>query len=195
MQHSFQLVAGSRVPNTLRHLSLLAALAGLSLQVQAQDTASQADSFANIYANTCLKHLPGLGALTRQLDSLPSLPPGKAAHSLQGQPGHAWPVPDKHGVFVLAIPTGKQFCSVFARRLSPPEAVSRFKKLVETAPSPLVSRPLKGTSTQNRQNGVESTLSCEWSVAGAGRKMLFTPTTADSPTVDIQGLASAAYVR
>lgn len=195
MPHWFQLNADTRRPNMLRRLSLLAALAGLSLQAQAQDPASQADSFANIYASTCLKHLPDLGALTRQLDSLPSFPPEKAAHFLQGQPGRAWPVPDKHGVFVLAIPTSKQFCSVFARRLNPPEAISRFKKLVETAPSPLVSRSLKETSTRTGQNGVASTLSYEWSVAGAGRKMLFTLTTADSPTADIQGLASAAYVR
>jgi len=180
-----------------RRLSILIAIAGLSLQAQAQtqDATLQADSFANIYASTCLKHLPDLDALVRKLDALPSLPPEKAAHFLQGQAGRAWPVPDKHGVFVLAIPTSKQFCSVFARRLSQPDAVSRFKRLVETAPSPLVSRALDKTSTQTKQNGLASTISYEWSAAGAGRKMRFTLTTADSPTADIQGLASAAFVR
>ena len=176
-------------------ISLFFVSIGLSLHVSAQESARQADSFANIYATTCLKHLPNLDALISKLESVPSLPPQKAEHFLQGKQGKAWQVPDKHGIFVLAIPSGKNFCAVFARRVNAPEAISRFQKLVQAAPSPLTSRQLAKTSEQTKQNGLASTLSYEWSMKGADRKMLFTLTTAESPTADIQGLASAAYVR
>ena len=179
----------------IRRISYLFATTCISLHVGAQEISQQADSFANIYATMCLKHLSDLDALSKKLDSIPSLPAEKAQHFLQGKQGRAWPVPDKHGVFVLVIPTGKNFCAVFARKLNEKEAVSRFQKLVASAPYPLKARELERTGTQTKQSGKVGTLSYEWSMKDADKKMIFTLTTADSPDADIQGLASAAYVR
>lgn len=179
----------------MKRVVLFSAVVGLSLHVCAQEASQQAASFESIYATTCLKHLSNLDLLREKLASVPSLPPEKASHFLQGKQGKAWPVPDKHGVFVLAIPDGKNFCAVFARRVNGPEAISRFQGLVASAPSPLTSRQVQNTSTETQGNGVASTVAYEWSVNGAARRMLFTLTTADSPSADIQGLASAAYVQ
>lgn len=123
------------------------------------------------------------------------VPAEKASPFLQGQQGKAWPVPDKHGLFVLAIPDGKNLCTVFARRVSGPEAVTRFQRLVASAPAPLTSRQVANTSANTQRNGLASTMAYEWSTVGADRRLLFTLTTADSPSADIQGMASAAYVQ
>lgn len=179
----------------MKRLILFTAIVGLSLHGCAQVADQQAASFENIYATTCLQHLSNLDKLREKLASVPGLPPEQASHFLQGNQGKAWPVPDKHGVFVLAIPDGKNFCAVFARRVKAPEAVSRFQRLVASAPSPLTSRLVQNTSTETQVNGIASTLAYEWSANGAARRMLFTLTTADSLSADIQGLASAAYVQ
>lgn len=176
-------------------ISLFIAALCLSFHVRAQDSSKQADSFANIYATTCFKHLSSLEALERQLESVPSLPPEKAQHFLAGKKGKAWPVPDKHGTFVLSIHTDKNFCAVYARRVSGSEAISRFQKMVATAPPPFMARQVEQTSYQTKLNGMASTLSYEWSLKGSERKLLFTLSTADSPTADIQGLVSAAIIR
>ena len=84
----------------------------------------QANSFANIYASLCLKNLSNLEALREKLKPLPKLPPEKAAMFLAGRPGDAWPVPDKHGTFVLALPSGINFCAVHVHRAS--TEVARF---------------------------------------------------------------------
>lgn len=179
----------------MKRLALFLLSICFSLNASTQESSAQADSFANIYATTCLKHLSNLDALISKLASAPTLPPEKASQFLQGKQGKAWPVPDRNGVFVLAIPDSKDFCAVFARRVSGPEAIARFQKLVASAPQPLTSRQVANSSTQTKQNGLASTLSYEWSLNGADRRMLFTLTTADSPTADLQGLATAAYVR
>lgn len=53
-----------------------------------------------------------------------------------------------------------------------------------SAPAPLTSWPVANTSTNTQQNGLASTLACEWSTTGADRRLLFTLTTADSPSAD-----------
>ena len=75
----------------------------------ATDGGNQAKSSANIDASLCLKHLNNLDALREKLKPMPKLPLEKAAHFLAGIAGDTWPVPGKHGIFVLALPSGKIF--------------------------------------------------------------------------------------
>lgn len=179
----------------MKHFFAIAAAICIATPADAQEVSQQADSFANIYATTCLRHLSDLDALRTKLASLPTLPSDRAVHFLQGQPGKAWPVPDKHGVFVLAIPNGKNLCAVFARRLSSPEAIMRFQRLVASAPAPLTARQLASTSSEARGRGTTHTTAYEWTSPGAKRRLLFTLTTDSSPSADVQGMASAAYVQ
>ena len=154
----------------------------------------QANSFANIYASLCLKNLSNLETLREKLKPVPKLPPEKAAMFLAGSPGDAWPVPDKHGTFVLALPSGKNFCAVHVRRASTEAAKKLFTSLVANAPAPLVAKQVKNEQAQTIANGQTQTVSYEWSVPNASRKMLFTLTTASSNTAQLQVLGSAAIV-
>lgn len=160
----------------------------------ADEGENQANAFANIYASLCMKNLSNLEALREKLKPIPKLPTEKAAQFLAGNPGDAWPVPDKHGTFVLALPSGKNICAVHARRASTEAAKKLFAGLVANAPSPLVAKQVRNEQEQTTANGQTQTVSCEWSVPNASRKMLFTLTTAASDTAQLQVLGSAAIV-
>ena len=187
-------INAKQIVRRMKQLIVISVAMCAAVNVCAQEASQQADSFANIYASTCLKHLSNLDSLRGKLASMPNLPPEKASNFLQGQPGKAWPVPDKHGVFVLAIPHGKNLCTVFARRVNGPEAIARFQRLVASAPAPLTSRQTPSSSSDTQRNGSANTIGYEWHATGASRRLQFTLTTASSPTADIQGMASAAYV-
>jgi len=173
--------------------------AALSLATAISCTAAfadpAADSFANIYATTCLKHLDDLKTLRAMLERAPRLPPEKASQFLQGKPGSAWPVPDKHGLFVLAIPDQTNMCIVYARRADPESVESHVKKLVGSAPPPLLARQLTNSRSQNSKSGATHTLSYEWSTTSAPRKMLFMLTTATSESAELQAVATASIVQ
>lgn len=154
----------------------------------------QASSFANIYASLCMKNLSNLEALREKLKPVPKLPPEKAAMFLAGDLGDAWPVPDKHGAFVLALPNGKNLCTVYVRRANTEAAKKWFTGLVANAPSPLVAVQVKNEQAKTTANGQTETVSYEWSVPNATRKMLFTLTTASSDNAQLQVLGSAAIV-
>lgn len=154
-----------------------------------------ADSFANIYASTCLKHLANLDELRVQLKDLPELPPDKASRFLAGADGNAWPVPDRHGVFVVALLKGRNLCSVFARRVDAQAAEERFAALVRQAPRHLVSRLVNDVRGQSSRTGNTRTMSYEWSAPQANRKMLFMLTTSTGESADLQGLATASLVQ
>jgi len=139
--------------------------------------------------------LSDLDALRSKLKDLPSLPAEKASFFLQGKSGSAWPVPDKSGVFIVAIPDNQNFCAVYARRVSAEAAEQRFIRTTETAPAPLVSRKTGDERRQTPKNGPTRTVSYEWSVPQAPLRMLFTLTTATGEDADLQGLASAAIVK
>ena len=160
----------------------------------ATDGENQASSFANIYASLCLKHLNNLEALREKLKPMPKLPPEKASHFLAGNAGDAWPVPDKYGTFVLALPTGKNICLVHVRRADTEAAGKQFAKLVANAPSPLVARQVRNEQARTAANGPTQTVTYEWSAPNAPRKMLFTLTTAPSETAQLQVLGSAAII-
>lgn len=154
----------------------------------------QANSFANIYASYCLKSISNLEALREKMKSTPKLPPEKAAAFLAGKPGDAWPVADKHGSFVLVLPSGTNLCAVHGRRAGTEAARKLFTALVGNAPSPLVTRQVKDEKAQTAANGQTQTVSYEWSDPKSTRKMLFTLTTAPSANAQIQVLGSAAIV-
>lgn len=154
----------------------------------------QANSFANIYASLCLKNLSNLEALREKLKPMPKLPPEKAAMFLVGNLGDAWLVPGKHGTFVLALPSGKNLCAVYARRASTEAAKKLFTGLVAKAPTPLVAKQVRNEKAQTAANGQTQTVSYEWSAPNTKLKMLFTLTTASSDTAQLQVLGSAVIV-
>lgn len=154
----------------------------------------QANAFAKIYFSLCMKNLPNLEALREKLRPIPSLPPEKAAHFLAGNPGSAWPVPDKHGTFVLALPSGKNFCGLHARRANTQTAKKLFIGLVANPPSPFTATLLKNEQMQSPPNGEIQTLSYEWSAPSVTRKMIFTLTTAPSESAQLQVLGSATII-
>jgi hypothetical protein len=154
----------------------------------------QAGSFANIYASLCLEHLNNLGALREKLQSMPRLPPEKATHFLAGKAGDAWPVPDQHGTFVLALAADDDFCAVYGRKADTRFAKQQFAKLVGTAPAPLVAEEMASKLTETSANGTTQTASYEWSAPGARRKLLFMLTTAPSKMAQVQVMGSASLV-
>lgn len=160
----------------------------------ASDGENQANSFEKHYASICLKHLNNLDALRENLKSLPKLPPEKASHFLAGNAGDAWPVPDQYGAFVLALPAGKNMCTLHLRRADTEVAKKQFIALVGKAPSPLVAKQVRNEKNQTAANGPTQTVAYEWSVPNAPRKMLFTLTIAPSETARLQVLGSAAIV-
>ncbi len=153
---------------------------------------NQANSFANIYASLCLRHLNNLEELREKLKPMPKFPPEQAALFLSGNAGDAWPVPDEHGTFVLALPAGKNICVLHVRRADTESARKQFEGLVATAPSPLVARQVTDEQGQTQANGQTHTVAYEWSVPGASRKLLFMLTTAPSETAQLQVLGSAS---
>jgi len=155
---------------------------------------NQANSFANIYASLCLKHLHNLDTLREKLKTMPKLPPEKASHFLAGNVGDAWPVPDKYGKFVLALPSGKNFCAVHVHRADTEATRKQFTDLVANAPSPLVAKKVRNEQVQTTANGLTQTISYEWSAPNTPRKMLFTLTTAPSDKAQLQVLGSAAII-
>lgn len=177
----------------LRLFVSLTAIFGMNLCL-ASEADDQANSFAKIYASLCLQNLPNLEALRQKLAPMPKLPTDKAALFLGGAPGDAWPVPDKHGTFVLALPSGKNLCAVHARRADVDVANTLFQKLVATAPAPFTSRMVMNEDKQTVANGVTHTVSYEWSIPNGSRKMLFTLTTAAAETAQLQVLGSATIV-
>lgn len=154
----------------------------------------QANSFVKNYASLCLKNILNLEALRERLKLIPKLPPEKAAMFLAGYPGDAWPIPDKHGEFVLALPIGKNFCAVHVRRASTETAIKFFTELVATPPSPITAKQVKNEQAQADVNGQTQTVSYEWSLPNTARKMLFTLTTASSDSAQIQVLGSVAMI-
>jgi hypothetical protein len=69
-----------------------------------------------------------------------------------------------------------------------------FTDLVTNVPSPLTAKQVLNEQAQTTVNGETQTVSYEWSVPNAPKKLLFTLTTAALETAEIQVLGSAAIV-
>lgn len=152
----------------------------------------QADAFARIYASLCLKNITNLDSLREKLKDMPKLTPEQAAHFLAGNQGDAWPISDTTGTFVLALPRDKNICAVYARRADATKAEKLFVALVGNSPAPLVARPVRDERAHTPANGPTHTISYEWALPNAARKMLFSITTATSDDAQLQVLGSAA---
>ncbi|WP_209589954.1 NMCC_0638 family (lipo)protein [Massilia sp. BHUDP2] len=166
-------------------------LAALPFTSNAGGPADQARSFAEIYTSLCMKHLTNLDALREKLKQVPKLAPEQARHFLSGRSGDAWSVPDKHGTFVLALPHQKNLCAVYARRADTRAAEKLFVERVGTAPAPLIGKRTADDHARTA-SGPTHTLAYEWGVPKAGKKMVFTLTTAASDTAQVQVLGTAA---
>lgn len=158
----------------------------------ASEAENQAESFVKIYASLCIKNLSHLEELRGKLKNVPKLPPEEAAQFLSGNEGDAWSVPDKSGTFVIALPSKKNLCMVYARKADATKAERVFTGLVVKAPSPLISQRIKAERTAG--GDPTHTIAYEWSVPNATRRMLFTLTTTSSDKAPLQGFASAAMI-
>ena len=158
----------------------------------ASDADEQVKSFFNIYESICLKHLGNLEEARQKLKPLPALPPEKAAHFLVGHAGTAWPVPDKHGVFVLVIHEKKNFCAVYARRIQAEPVEKKFATTFSKVRAPLQSVLMDDERKTNASGVATRTMAYSWSAPNARRKMLFTLTTSTSEHAPLQGMLSAA---
>ncbi|MCF7532277.1 NMCC_0638 family (lipo)protein [Pseudomonas petrae] len=177
----------------LKFLALFTAIGCMNTCIAAE-TDDPANSFAKIYGSLCLRNLPNLEALRVKLAPMPKLPPQKAALFLADAPGDAWPVPDEHGTFILALPAGKKLCAIYARRADANITTRLFKTLVANPPAPFHAELVRDDHEQTGANGMTHTLSYQWSVPNGTRKMLFTLTTAASDTANIQALGTAAVI-
>lgn len=158
----------------------------------AGDAEDPADAFAKIYASLCLQHITNLDRLRGKLKDMPKLTPEQSTHFLAGKQGEAWPISDNTGTFVLALPSNKNICAVYARRADASKAERLFVALVGHSPAPMVSRLVRDERAHTPANGPTHTVSYEWSLPNAARKMLFSITTATSDDAQLQVLGSAA---
>jgi len=180
----------------MRNLLTVPVLLVLLINTCVADVAeNQANAFIKIYSSLCLKHISNLENLRQQLKPIPKLPTKKSARFLSGYKGDAWPIPNKFGLFVLALPDNNNICLVYARRADAKKSEEIFTRLVSTAPKPITARLAGATNMQTAVNGTTRTISYEWSIPGAVRKRLFTLTTANSGNAQIQVLGSAALVK
>lgn len=154
----------------------------------------QAQAFGEIYASTCIQHLTQLETLRDKLQTIPKLPAEQAQGFLAGRAGDAWAVPNPHGQFVLALPAQTPGCAVYAQRADTAAARQQFDDLVAHAPTPLKARKVSDQDTPNPRHGVTRTVVYEWAAEGSPRKMVFTLSTAASPSAPLQAVATAVMV-
>lgn len=154
----------------------------------------QAQSFYKMYTSLCTQRLGTLDEFRKELQNLPQLPPEKAKKFLAGAAGEAWSVPDKNGLFVLSLPTGKKYCAIHARRADTDIARKLFVDLVSNAPKPFAAKKIEDT-TKPSEKGVVRTVSYEWVKSGAPVSFVFILSTNSSNTADVQVLGSAAIIK
>jgi hypothetical protein len=180
----------------MRLVALIAVASITSNICLADNPDKQENSFANSYEALCLKHLLNLEGLRSKLADMPKLPPEKAKHFLHDNKGDVWPVPNKYGEMVLALPEGDKMCLLYARRVDALKVEADFKRLVADSPTPLVvSKLVKDENMETVANGPVHTISYEWSKPNAPISMFFTLSTATSGDAELQALASAALAR
>lgn len=177
-----------------RYLFTVFALSILVSGALAQEPDRKPEFFAKLYAQTCMKHFGKPDGLRNELtaNKLPELPPQQAQAFLAESPGTAWLIPNPVGDFVVSL-RNDNVCAVFARRADAAEVERRFSDLVSKSPPPLVSEKLRDDHT-NSDNGATHTISYAWSQPQASQKLLFTLTTATSPSARLQAMASLAIV-
>lgn len=103
-------------------------------------------------------------------------------------------MPDKAGTFVLALPTGGNFCALHLRRTDTAATKRLFMQIVGQPSAPVTAKKVLDEKKQTASNGQTETITYEWSRPNATHKILFTLTTAASPTAQLQALGSVAII-
>ncbi len=183
----------------LRAFTNIIAIATLAYSTTnyAQEAAIKSDSFIGSYLTICMQNLNNLEALRSRLiqNQLPKFPPAQAENFLMGMEGDAWPRPQDGvlGNLVLALPTGKNICAIYARRANHNEVEQQFIKLVEKTPIPfLVAERKSDTYNDTPANGRTRTITFTWGAPNADRKLRFVLTTSALETAALQALATAS---
>ena len=163
----------------------------------AQEATIKSDSFIGSYVTICMQNLNNLEALRSRLiqDKIPKFPPEQGKNFLMGMEGDAWPRPQDGvlGNLVLALPTGKNVCAIYARRANQNEVEQQFIKLVEKTPVPfLVAERKSDVYNDTPANGKTRTITFTWGASNADRKLRFVLTTSALETAELQALATAS---
>ncbi|EDZ98059.1 hypothetical protein BH160DRAFT_6648 [Burkholderia sp. H160] len=170
--------------------------APLHASAQSDDSA---EFFSHVYWSLCKSNAGNPDALRANLKAkgLPELPPEKAKLFTEDAGGDAWPIPHNGAIgdFVLALPTGKKMCAVYARRADVHTLEVLFSQFGETAPAPSVSDRQQDVSADTGPNGKTHTISYIWSTPGRPEKLLFTLTTSESPSAQVQALGTVSVIR
>jgi hypothetical protein len=181
-----------------RPIAVLAVFLCTPLLASAQSDDS-AEFFSHIYWSLCKSNARDPDLLREKLKAkgLPELPRENATLFTRGADGDAWPIP-YHGAignFVLALPAGKKMCAVYARHADAHTAQLLFSQFAETAPAPSVAERQHDVDADTGPNGKTHTISYVWSTPGEPEKLLFMLTTSESPSAQVQALATVSAIR
>jgi hypothetical protein len=180
-----------------RPFVVLATLFCTPLLASAQSDDS-AEFFSHVYWSLCKSNATNPDLLRTKLKAkgLPELPQEKAKLFTNDADGDAWPIP-YHGAignFVLALPAGKKMCAVYARRTDAHTLQLLFSQFAETAPAPSIADRQHDVDADTEPNGKTHTISYIWTPPGEPEKLLFVLTTSESPSAQIQALATVSVI-
>ena len=150
----------------------------------------ESNEFISLYNSLCLKNIYKLEEFKKKLSKLPSLPEKSAKFFLGSNDGKSWPVPSKHGKYVLSISSNNNFCSLSAMQGDINVVESIFRTIVKQTPEPLISQQLDhGPNSSNLK-----TIAYQWYKEGSRRATLFKLTTNNdkSQQASIKILASVS---
>jgi len=174
----------------MRHLSWVLAAVLLSPLASAQ-SATPADTFNQLFGNTCMAHLHSADDLTAWMAerNLAPLEDAVAQSFLHGAPGRAWAITLDGNQYAVSR-TDAGLCAVYARRMDGEQLQSRFAALASKPPAPMTARstPSPAASTATRRS-----VSYVWAWPDETRSgLLFTLTTSSDPDAPLQAMASLA---
>jgi len=181
----------------LRSVIVLAALLCAPFLASAQSD-DNAEFFSRAYWSLCKSSAMNPDLLRRKLkaDGPPKLPQEKAKLFTHDAAGDAWPIPH-HGAignFVLALPARKKICAVYARRADASTVQRLFSQFAQTAPAPSIAERQHDVDRDTEPNGKTHTISYIWSTPGEPEKLLFMLTTSESPSAEMQALATVSVI-
>ena len=187
--------------NTMIKISVLATVLAAYLCTPSLASAQSDDSaefFSSFYWSVCKTNARNTDLLRAKLKAtqLPELPAENAKHFLAGADGDAWPVAHNGviGNIVLALPTGKNLCAVYARRADVQTIETLFDQFGENPPAPIISDKQHDVYAATVPNGKTHTMSYIWTTPGDHRKLLFMLTTAESATAELQAMGTVSVI-
>jgi hypothetical protein len=190
-------LSSSTMTKKFLFILVLAAFVFTPLLASAQSDDS-AEFFSHVYWSLCKANAGNPDLLRENLKAkgLPELPPEKARLFTKDADGDAWPIPHNGAIgnFVLALPSGKKMCAVYARRADAHTLEILFSQFGETAPAPSVSDRQKDVYADTGPNGKTHTISYIWSTPGNPEKLLFMLTTSESPSAQLQALGTVSVI-